>query len=494
MNKKHVIILLLLSITFQQLFSQTIPAISKDSLSKHVYFLASDELQGRNTGSKAQYIAADYIAEYFKQFGLIPAGNSEENQYFQEFMLFRYGVFYKFPSYNDQNLTRQPTAGDNFFYFSAKSNANRWYKETVCSLPQNCCGNSDVFRFLMTNDLTAAIDSVRLLYQECNNRKFFVLLPEVEMRQIAQEKPGFNSILYKLNGEIKLLQHGKTGVYAENNKFNLAYDFANEIPDVELILISTDFLRFHGYQQNTALEFDSLNFSLFKGRIFDTIRTQNVVGFIEGGSDKEQAIVIGAHYDHLGTNEKGIFNGADDNASGTATLIELARHFSAAKLNGELDGRSILFIAFSAEEKGLLGSEVYVQFPFFPIDSTVFMLNMDMIGRPAYPTDKKGVVYYAAFGHDKNKLKSVVRLSGRKAGNIKAYKHSGILNSLLWRYGSDHDRFLKRGVTSIVFFTGLHKDYHKTTDTAEKIDYINLSKIAALVYLSAHALANDVNK
>ncbi len=466
--------------------SQTTPQISADSLEKHVYYLASDELQGRNTGSEGQKIAAKYIADYFNDFGLIPAGNSDNNPYFQEFFISEHTVLFRFPMYQSKMMPFQKSARHNFIYFGTDENSGKWQDETICTNPVNCCEHVQMFRFFRANNLNEVFDSIRIYHRNCHNNKFICLLPALEIREVAKGQPERNSLFYSTDGEIKSLTYGNPGKYIDNSQYCLVRDFVTEMKGVELILVSPDFLIERGYVPHEPSGLDSVNFSIFKGRMHETINTENVIGFIEGGKNKSQVIVIGAHYDHIGTGKAGIFNGADDNASGTAALIELARHFSMAKQNDELDGRSILFIAFTGEEKGLLGSDVYMQFPTFSVDSTIFMLNMDMIGRPPYPNDKKGVVFYASYGNKKKDIKKIVKKSGRQIGSAKAFKNSGFLNSFLWRHGSDHDRFVNQGISSVVFFTGLHEDYHKSTDTAEKLNYKNMSEITKLMYLTAY--------
>lgn len=171
-------------------------------------------------------------------------------------------------------------------------------------------------------------------------------------------------------------------------------------------------------------------------------QTANVIGYLPGtaeSSTRDEVIVVGGHFDHLGGSGQSIYNGADDNASGTATVMELAH--AAGKLKGELK-RTVVFMAFGAEEMGLIGSEYYCETePIFPIDDTVLMLNFDMVGRR----------------------------SGRASSEQPEAARRG---------GTDSASFQDVGVETEDWFTGLHDDYHRTSDTADKLNYAGMEKIA----------------
>jgi hypothetical protein len=222
-----------------------------------------------------------------------------------------------------------------------------------------------------------------------------------------------------------------------------------------------------------------------------TFDARNVVGYLEGsGPLANETIVIGAHYDHLGLGDEGsstdpkpqgkVHYGADDNASGTSGLLELARRYGAMK---ERQGRRIVFAAFSAEEKGLFGSLEYVKHPPFPLDKTVFMINMDMIGRMVAVADKDDdtkkqdrLVVYGT-GTDAG-LDALVEKTN-KAFNFKMMKVPG------GRGPSDHTSFYNKKIPVLFLFTGTHKDYHKSSDTPEKINYAGLRKIVDFIQVFA---------
>jgi hypothetical protein len=236
----------------------------------------------------------------------------------------------------------------------------------------------------------------------------------------------------------------------------------------------------------------------------------NVVGILEGNDPllKNEAIVIGAHYDHLGkggmgslaANSTEIHHGADDNASGTSALLELARQFAQAKNNK----RTLIFIAFGGEEEGLLGSRFYVNNPVFPLEKTVAMINMDMIGRLNENKLTIGGIGTAkewkSLIEGKNKQTLYEGVPGKpdSKGLIKIvetpFAFKNLFNLQLNEDGfgpSDHSSFYGKQIPVLFFFTGTHLDYHKPSDTAEKINYEGLKRITN--YVSEIVKAVDSN-
>ena len=212
----------------------------------------------------------------------------------------------------------------------------------------------------------------------------------------------------------------------------------------------------------------------------------NVVGFLEGSDSvlKKEILIIGAHYDHVGPYKSknfpqdSIFNGADDNASGTAGVMALAKAFT---LMNDRPKRSILFIAFGGEELGLVGSTYYCNNPLFPLENTVAMLNMDMISRNAPD------LLYIVASKKSPELKAINEKENEKIGMRLEYNQDVFINS------SDHAPFLNKKVPAIFFFTGVNKVLHSPKDEADTIDSGKAEKIARLVFYNALFIANDSN-
>jgi Zn-dependent M28 family amino/carboxypeptidase len=225
------------------------------------------------------------------------------------------------------------------------------------------------------------------------------------------------------------------------------------------------------------------------------LQSSNVVGVVEGTDLKDQYLFITAHYDHLGKrNDTTIYYGADDDGSGTVGVLELAEAFMQAKREGHGPRRSIVFMAVSGEEKGLWGSEYYSDHPLFPLEQTTADLNIDMIGR-SDATRKGGTTNYVYIvGDDKisSELKPISEAANKKYTKLQLdYKFNDPNDPQRIYYRSDHYNFAKNGVPIIFYYDGmLGEDYHRPTDTPDKINYPLLAKRAQLVFYTAWEMAN----
>lgn len=224
--------------------------------------------------------------------------------------------------------------------------------------------------------------------------------------------------------------------------------------------------------------------------------SENVVAFIKGSEKPDEIIVISAHYDHLGIDNSKIYYGADDDGSGTVAILEIAEAFKNAVLDGNGPKRSILFLHATGEEKGLLGSKYYTNFPIFPLDKTITNLNIDMIGRVdnAHKTNPN---YVYLIGSDKlsselHKLSEEINTRFTKLDLDYKYNDDNDPNRFYYR--SDHYNFAKNNIPIIFYFNGTHEDYHRTTDTPDKINYMVLAKRTQLIFHTAWEIANRDNR
>ena len=238
---------------------------------------------------------------------------------------------------------------------------------------------------------------------------------------------------------------------------------------------------------------DDCDVSLVK-KIFKNkkkIKGENVLGYIEGTDLKDELIIITAHYDHLGKHDSLIFNGADDDGSGTVAAMEIAEAFMLAKKAGNGPRRSILIMPVSGEEKGLLGSKYYAENPIYPLEGTVANLNIDMIGRIGDFKDNPNYVYLIGSDMLSTELHDISeRVNKQHIGLELDYTFNKEDDPNRYYYRSDHYNFAKNNIPVIFYFNGLHEDYHKTTDTIEKINFQKIETIARLVFLTAWELAN----
>jgi Zn-dependent M28 family amino/carboxypeptidase len=232
--------------------------------------------------------------------------------------------------------------------------------------------------------------------------------------------------------------------------------------------------------------------AFMNGRSGNLPDSENILAFIEGSKKPEEIIVISAHYDHIGTNSKGeIYNGADDDGSGTVAVMQIANAFQTAKNSGKGPKRSILFLHVTGEEHGLHGSRYYAENPIFPMKNTVVDLNIDMIGRDDPENRGKDYVYVIGSEMLSKELKVISEDVNKRTTNlILNYKYDDPKDPERLYYRSDHYNFAKNGIPVIFYFDGIHEDYHKPTDTPDKIDYELLQKRAQLVFATAWELAN----
>lgn len=201
-----------------------------------------------------------------------------------------------------------------------------------------------------------------------------------------------------------------------------------------------------------------------------------------------------AHYDHLGVDSKGaVHNGADDNGTGTAALLALAKAFKIAESQKDGPDRTVLFMAVSGEEIGLLGSRYYTENALLPLEETVSVLNIDMIGRTdSIHKDNPDYVYVIGSDFLSSDLHQINETANKNHTKLKLdYTYNNKSHPYRLYYRSDHFNFAKHGIPSIFYFGGFHEDYHRTTDTEDKIEYDKLEKIIKLVFLTAWKLLNN---
>jgi hypothetical protein len=220
--------------------------------------------------------------------------------------------------------------------------------------------------------------------------------------------------------------------------------------------------------------------------------SENVVAFIQGSERPDEIIVISAHYDHVGKTDEEIYNGADDDGSGTVAIMKIAEAFQQATESGHGPKRSILFLHVTGEEKGLLGSKYYVNHPIFPLANTVANLNIDMIGRvDEAHINNPNFVYLIGSDKLSTELHEISEEINSKFTNLTLdYTYNDDNDPNRFYYRSDHYNFAKNNIPIIFYFNGTHEDYHQPSDTPDKINYEVLTQRTLLVYYTAWELAN----
>ena len=228
------------------------------------------------------------------------------------------------------------------------------------------------------------------------------------------------------------------------------------------------------------------------------VETENLASIIKGSEYPDEYIIITAHLDHIGIDKNGdINNGADDDGTGNVALLEMAEAFKQAEKEGFGPKRSLVFLHVTGEEKGLLGSKYYTENPLYPIKNTVANLNIDMIGRvnPKRETEDPNYIYLIGSDKLSQELHDISEAVNDKYIQLELdYTYNDERDPNRFYYRSDHYNFAKKNIPVIFYFNGTHEDYHKPTDTANKINYPILEKRIKLIFYTAWELANRKNR
>ena len=263
--------------------------------------------------------------------------------------------------------------------------------------------------------------------------------------------------------------------------------------------LAVDYLKNYYLKNKIATPFSGTDYyQEIPASYFDNAynNTENVLAFIEGTDKAQEVLILSAHHDHEGVDEDGnIYYGADDNASGNVALLEMAEAFQKAKNEGFGPRRSLLFLHVTAEEIGLQGSQYYVEHPVFPLENTIANLNIDMIGR----VDEKHQAlehpnYLYLIGSDRlsTELHYISQAVNDHFTQLDLdYSFNAEHDHNRYYYRSDHYNFAQHNIPVIFYFNGEHDDYHRITDTPDKIDYALLTKRTQLIFATAWQLANQ---
>lgn len=477
--------------------------ITEQDLLQHLSTLASDEFEGRETGEPGNDMAARYISDQFKSLGVKPLGL--EKSFFQP-------VAFTFTKWQTTELTVNGKKFRHLWDFLAFPDVN----ENISSAPEdlvflgygiddknysdykgnNVNGKSiliyngepqkeDGYNHVSQNKNLSGWDVEKKLELAKSRGVKFVYIIENDIKGFLS-----SSRDRLLSGNMQLGDMTKIKPKTANHAF-ISSDVAKEMMGnkIKKVIKSRDRSRKKGKAKDISL---SSNIDLVLKKDQNVLSSQNVLGFIEGTEKKDEIIVVSAHYDHLGKRADDIYNGADDNASGTSTVLEIAEAFKLAKESGEGPKRSILCILFTGEEKGLLGSRYYSESPVLPLAGTVANVNVDMIGR----VDKKYMEdpnYIYVIGSDRlsSDLHRINEAVNQKYAQITLdYTYNDENDPNRYYNRSDHFNFARKGVPAIFYFSGVHEDYHRTSDTAEKIMFGKMEKVARLIFHTTWELAN----
>ena len=500
-------------------------ALRADALKGHVYFLASDEMAGRDSLSPEGRIAAQYIAGFFHRAGLKAVGDN--GTYFQNFPMVAAQVDRtatvlraRVGASDTQRQEREYVFGPDFTLgrqggVDVRVNAPLVFAGYGISAPEF---EYDDFKgvdvagkvvMVLTHEPQEADPASRFKGRFHTVHAYNWWKPEViRQRGAAAILLVQESTVHRpprvpsgpTNGQVRTDRpgHALTSPFWDLPMFTITRRVADELlaPSGKTIDQLQAGIDRAGTPQSMAIPGVSIELRrAIASR--QVIQTRNVIGVLEGSDPKlkDEYVVITGHYDHVGQKDQFIFRGADDNASATAAVIAMAEAFAA----NPRPKRSLVFLVFEAEEDGLLGAFHYVNNPIVPLDRTVAVLNMDMIGRdedsPTWNTraadNRNGVnIVGTLYNPD---LRRVVETENQKIGLKLDYKTDAD-DREGWFSRSDHYPFAVKGVPMVFFNTGEHPDYHTAQDTWDRINYPKMEKITRLVYQSARNVADAAGR
>lgn len=511
---------LCISITFAQKPSKKNPetgnvdAITQEQLRDYLTFIASDELEGRDTPSRGLNIAAKFIATHLSRWGYTPAG--DHGTFFQKIVLHRTKV--------------KPA------FTSAEVNGQKFYFGTDL-IASGIAGNVSAPMVYVKNGYIHKAKNIDPYQGISVAGKIMVVLGGLPKGITPADFGGKMGVDFdspanyaKNNGALGIITIPSAQALTQWERSRMsaaergvvtvpAFKKADEKPAVLSLTASAKVIDaiFAGEKtgvqsmSNRASADSVASFDLLAGKKFsftvsvsvETLSTQNIVAVLEGADKKlkDEYVAFGAHYDHIGirsepVNGDSINNGADDDGSGTVSLMAMAEAYS----QGTRPKRSLLFIWHMGEEKGLWGSRYFVEHPTVPLSNIIVQLNSDMIGRSKPDTgdaskneDYSGPNEVFSIGSNmmSSELGKLNETNNASLYNLKLnYKFDDPSDPNRLFYRSDHYNYAKAGIPIVFFFDGIHEDYHKVTDEVEKIDFQKLMKVTKTVYGLGWRLAN----
>lgn len=439
--------------------------ITPADLKKHLYIIAGPEMQGREATTEGERRAAAYIENEYRRIGLQPGNNGSYRQFF--------------PVYQDSLLDATFEVNGKKFAidkdFNASNNnlpAMQAFSEVVFIHPGVSTDSLKRMSLAGKMVVVQGTNAARSVMALPSGVASIVTISELYPRKTpASRKAGMTMQFFK-----RALPPQQFTISTAVAAALLGEDYATKYTGKTAATVTANVLT--DVQKRTTI-----------------LQSSNVIGVLPGTDLKDEYVFITAHYDHEGMrSDSVIYYGADDDGSGTVSLIELAEAFAKAAKEGKGPRRSIAFMAVSGEEKGLWGSAYYGAHPIYPLEKTTVDLNIDMIGRS--DTSRKGdtLNYVYVVGDDKisSELKPISEAMNKKYTKLDLdYKFNDPNDRNRIYFRSDHYNFARYGVPIIFYYDGmLGGDYHKPTDTPDKINYPLLAKRAQLVFYTAWEMAN----
>lgn len=482
-------------------------SITGEGLKKHLTIIAADDMEGRETGKAGQRKAAAYIEEQFKKIGIISPKSL--NGYQQFYPLNQDSLS------AENKLTidgAEAVFGKDFISpLSLNTNGSFNGKEIVFvgygidDDLYNDYANKEVKSKIVVFCSGEPKKGENYLISESKKTSQWTYPGLKKKLEVAFEKGAIGALYINASqasfSQQVIRANTSTNVYyPDNTDFTKRVNCATLSHDFAVQQFGNDFATYIE-AASKAMLFNDIQFEKKSNvsMVFDkkttTVNASNVIGVIEGTDKKEEYVFLTAHYDHLGVKNGVVYNGADDDGSGTVTVIQMAEAFAKAKKEGKGPRRTVVFMTVSGEEKGLWGSEYYADNPVFPLEKTSVDLNIDMIGR--VDTERKSadtLNYVYVVGHDKlsTELPGINEKANANSSKLVLdYKFDDPNDPNRIYYRSDHYNFAKKGVPVLFFYDGMLKaDYHKPTDDIDKINWTLFEKRAQMIFTTAWDMAN----
>ncbi|NOS56713.1 MAG: M28 family peptidase [Cyclobacteriaceae bacterium] len=489
--------LLLLVLTVQFSWSQENPAakyaslITTADLKDNLSILASDALEGRKTGTRGQKMAAAFISNHFEQLGLTAPVNGSYYMPVDLYSVAPADIYVK------AGVSKYSNFNEIMYYGSADSDG-----EIVADIVFVGKGREEDYANLIVKDKAVALQSDPLsfsimsglrkpvaLAREKGAKMVFIIpagKPD-EFKTFAAQMQGFLS-----GGNLTLTKPDPTS--PNKGIFFLNQTAAEKVFNTTAAKLAAAAAAEPAKKMLAKVKLGKVSYQVAMN--ITAVKSENILGYMEGTDKKDELVVITAHFDHIGKNpgegKDVINNGADDDGSGTVSVLQMAKAFAQAKKDGKGPRRSILFMTVTGEEQGLFGSEYYSEHPVFPLANTVVDINIDMIGRRD-PEHKDKPDYVYVIGADKlsSELQEINERTNRENEKLEfdyTYNDENHPTNLYKR--SDHWNFAKKGIPIVFFFDGIHEDYHQVSDEISKIEFDLLAKRAKTAFHTAWEVAN----
>lgn len=462
-------------------------SITEEDLARHLFIIASDEYLGRDTGKEGQKMAASYLKEQFIRSGIspVPAAGIVDG-YFQPFEVVEMRSGTIALTHGERNYQY----GKQIFYTEEHLTQDRTVAELVFVPERTHLPDDQLVGKAVLMYPEAPVGSGSGMWSGIRKRLDALRVSGVSMILVCvDDLAGLMAKMHVTDAHMRLVEHEKR----PEKEVRPAQVVLVERTALEEIIGGRPFAR--AVRKGKVQRFPvTLNVEVTSGE--KLLTTENVLAYIAGSDKKDELVVLTAHYDHVGVKDGVVYNGADDDGSGTVAMIEIAEAFAQAKAAGHGPRRSVLVMAVSGEEKGLLGSRYYSEHPVFPLSNTVADLNIDMIGRRD-SMHQTSPPYVYVIGSDR--LSSGLHEANEQANKTYTkldldYTFNAENDPNRFYYRSDHYNFARKGIPSLFYFSGVHEDYHQPGDDAEKIEIDLLHQRTLLAFHTAWILANQESR